>query len=104
VKQLLYVAADRQQGDDESATAYLENILSHCKSLGVEADEFGASLYPPQEINQLRDRITKSSALIESIKEEVKATKGTVPEGLELASVAVKDAQAQLTQCLGGLS
>ena len=104
VKQLLYVAADPEQGNDESSTLFLENVLKHCKNLGVEVDEFGASLYPPQEINQLCDRITKSHALVESIKEEVKAAKGSVPEGLEVASEAVTNAQTQLTQCLGGLS
>ncbi|KAG0567350.1 hypothetical protein KC19_7G128300 [Ceratodon purpureus] len=103
VKQLLYVAADPQQGNDESSTLYLENVLKHCKSLGVEVDEFGASLYPPQEINQLRDRITKSDALMESIKEEVKAAKGSVPEALDAASETVRNAQAELKQCLGGL-
>jgi hypothetical protein len=104
VKQLLYVAADPPQGNDESSTEYLENVLKHCKSLGVEVDEFGASLYPPQEINQLRDRIAKSDALVESIKEEVKAAKGSVPEALEAASETVRDGQTQLKQCLGGLS
>lgn len=104
VKQLLYVAADPQQGNDESSTLYLETVLKHCKSLGVEVDEFGASLYPPQEISQLRDRIAKSDAFVELIKEEVKLAKGSVPEGLEAASETVRSAQTQLQQCLGGLS
>lgn len=104
IKELLYVAADPQQGNDESATLYLEKVLQQCKSLGVEVDEFGASLYPPQEINQLRDRVTKSDAFVDGIKEEVKAAKGSVPEGLEVASEGVKGALAELKQCLGGLS
>lgn len=104
LKELLYVAADPQQGNDESATLYLETILQQCKTLGVEVDEFGASLYPPQEINQLRDRSIKTDALVGGITEEVKAAKGLVPEGLEVASTGVKTALAELKQSLGGLS
>lgn len=104
LKELLYVAADPQQGNDESATLYLETILKQCKTLGVEVDEFGASLYPPQEINQLRDRSVKTDALVGEITEEVKAAKGLVPEGLEAASAGVKAALAELKQSLGGLS
>lgn len=104
LKQLFYVAGDPQQGDDENSTLYLENVLKHCKNLGVEVDEFGASLYPPQEIKQLSDLITKSDALVEQIKDEVKATKGAVPEGLETASQAVMTAETTLKLCISSLS
>jgi hypothetical protein len=104
LKELLYVAADSQQGNDESATLYLENVLQQCKVLQVEVDEFGASLYPPQEINQLRDRSARADSLVGGIIEEVKVAKGSVPGSLESASEGVKTALAELKQCLGGLS
>lgn len=104
LKELLYVAADPKQGNDEASTLYLENVLKQCKSLSVEVDEFGASLYPPQEINKLRERVIKSDAIVGGIKEEVKGARGDVPEGVEVASEGVKNALVELQQRLGGLS
>lgn len=104
IKQLLYVAADGHQGNDITSTIYLENVLKHCKSLGVEVDEFGASLYPPQEMTHLRERITTTAELINLIEIEVTSSRGSVPEGLESASQALKSAGTILKQSLGGSS
>jgi hypothetical protein len=103
IKQLLYVAAEMPQDTEESSTVFLEDVLKHCKGLGAEMDEFGASLYPPQETNQLRDSIVKMEVLVDQINTQVRETRGSLPEGLDLACKSLQNAKVELTQTLGGL-
>jgi hypothetical protein len=90
------------QDTEESSTVFLEDVLKHCKGLGAEMDEFGASLYPPQETNQLRDSIVKMEVLVDQINTQVRETRGSLPEGLDLACKSLQNAKVELTQTLGG--
>ncbi|CAM6064192.1 unnamed protein product, partial [Sphagnum tenellum] len=98
IKQLLYVAAEVPvpQGTEESSTGFLENVLKHCKGLGVEVDKFGAYLHPPQQTDPLRDRIMKMETLVNLISTQVRETRGSVPEGLDLAFKSLQNAKTEL--------
>ncbi|CAK9193659.1 unnamed protein product [Sphagnum troendelagicum] len=98
IKQLLYVAAEVPvpQGTEELSTGFLENVLKHCKGLGVEVDKFGAYLHPPQQTDPLRGRIMKMETLVNLISTQVRETRGSVPEGLDLAFKSLQNAKTEL--------
>ncbi|CAK9859084.1 unnamed protein product [Sphagnum jensenii] len=98
IKQLLYVAAEVPvpQGTEESSTGFLENVLKHCKGLGVEVDKFGAYLHPPQQTDPLRGRIMKMETLVNLISTQVRETRGSVPEALDLAFKSLQNAKTEL--------
>jgi len=98
IKQLLYVAGEVPvpQGTEELSTGFLENVLKHCKALGVEVDKFGAYLYPPQQTDLLRGRIMKMETLVNLISTQVRETRGSVPEGLDLAFKSLQNAKTEL--------
>ncbi|CAK9193675.1 unnamed protein product, partial [Sphagnum troendelagicum] len=93
IKQLLYVAAEvpGPQGTEESSTGCLENVLKHCKGLGVEVDKFGAYLHPPQQTDPLRGRIMKMETIVNLISTQVSETRGSECEGLDLASKSLQN-------------
>jgi hypothetical protein len=98
IKQLLYVAAEVPvpQGTEETSTGFLENVLKHCKGLGVEVDKLGAYLHPPQQTDLLQGRIMKMETLVNLISTQVRETRGSVPEGLDLAFKSLQNAKTEL--------
>jgi hypothetical protein len=98
IKQLLYVAAEVlvPQGTKESSTGFLENVLKHCKGLGVEVDKLGAYLHPPQQTDPLHGRIMKMETLLNLISTQVRETRGSIPEGLDLALKSLQNAKTEL--------
>ncbi|XWS22444.1 hypothetical protein CRYUN_Cryun29cG0034900 [Craigia yunnanensis] len=51
----------------------LEKLLKICQGMGVEIDEIGACLYPPQEISAITLALEKTSSSINEIQQEVES-------------------------------
>lgn len=106
LKQLLYIIADISKASKdapsatEDATPTLEKLLELSKDLGVGVDELGASLYPPQEIENLQARVAEIEGLIESMQVAVLSLNESIPEDFDLALNASKDAGVSLKKVL----
>lgn len=103
LKQLLYITADISKASKdaaEDATPTLEKLLELSKDLGVGVDELGASLYPPQEVENLQARVAEMEGLIESMQVAVLSLNGSIPEDFGLALNASKDAGVSLKKVL----
>ena len=103
LKQLLYIVAAvaKPPLDRTNNTNVLEKLLVLSKDLGVGVDELGASLYPPQEIEVLQQRVQEIEGLIESLQGEVfSMSNESVPESFTSAFIACKGAAVSLTKIL----
>lgn len=54
----------------------LERLLMICKSLGLQVDEIGACLYPPQEVSAIRGASEKMGSFVGEMKVEMEKIKG----------------------------
>jgi hypothetical protein len=59
-------------------------------------DKFGAYLHPPQQTDLLRGRIMKMETLVNLISTQVRETRGSVPEGLDLAFKSLQNVKTAL--------
>lgn len=60
----------------------MEAILEICRNISREIDELGASLYPPQELEGLLERVKNVEKLLEKLEEGVLESLGDVPRKL----------------------
>ncbi|GAB2226636.1 hypothetical protein Droror1_Dr00022451 [Drosera rotundifolia] len=63
--------------DDGSCVESLEKLLKLCRGAGVEVDELGASLYPPQELPVILAASDKISDMIKEMELELDTIKGS---------------------------
>ncbi|XP_009615039.1 uncharacterized protein LOC107784470 isoform X1 [Nicotiana tabacum] len=68
----------KQESSVDNATfvASLERLLKLSQEIGLQVDELGASLYPPQEISALRAATKKISSTIDETQVELEKLKG----------------------------
>ncbi|XP_024538630.1 cyclin-D1-binding protein 1 homolog [Selaginella moellendorffii] len=85
VRQLLYVVTKAQDTSAPGKLESLEKILEQARSIGVDVDELGASVYPPQEIQEIRARSRGIESSIQMVLAEVIALHGSVPDDLAVA-------------------
>lgn len=64
----------------------LENLLKHCQAIGIQIDELGACLYPPQEVHAMKTAVDKISSIINDMLVEVESIKGTSETFLQACS------------------
>ncbi|KAF3431957.1 hypothetical protein FNV43_RR26693 [Rhamnella rubrinervis] len=55
----------------------LENLFKQCRAIGVQIDELGACLYPPQEVHAMKTALDKISSMIDEMQFELESVKGT---------------------------
>ncbi|KAA8532621.1 hypothetical protein F0562_032563 [Nyssa sinensis] len=69
----------KQENSDNSSNSVdsLERLLKLCQEIGVQVDELGACLYPPQEVPAMKAASEKISSLIDEIQLEVENLKGS---------------------------
>ncbi|EYU26076.1 hypothetical protein MIMGU_mgv1a014472mg [Erythranthe guttata] len=75
----------RENSDDISVDS-LEKILKVSQRIGVQVDELGACLYPPQEISAIKVAIEKISSLISEVEAELRNLKGCTEDFGEACS------------------
>lgn len=66
---------EMENGSDEMVDS-LERLLMICKSLGLQVDEIGACLYPPQEVSAIRGACEKMVTFVGEMKVEMEKIKG----------------------------
>lgn len=64
----------------------LENLLKQCQAIGVQIDELGACLYPPQEVHAMKTALDKISSMIDEMQVELESVKGTSDTFLQSCS------------------
>lgn len=85
----------------ESNLASLENLLKLCQGIGVQVDELGACLYPPQEVPAIQAASEKISSLLDNMQAELESLNGN-SEGFLQARNSLRNSLKQLEIELGG--
>lgn len=65
----------------------LENLLKLCQGIGVQVDELGACLYPPQEIPAMKAASEKISVSINEMQSEIENLGGTTETFVQACNV-----------------
>ncbi|XP_031499392.1 uncharacterized protein LOC116263758 [Nymphaea colorata] len=106
IKELLrFVTALSKKPDVANSTSVvvsLENLLQICEKIGVQIDELGASVYPPQETSLMNTAVRKLVECIERTRAEVQSF-DTMPEGLSQVCQALENSLNKLESDLGCL-
>lgn len=87
--------------DKESNLATLESLLHLCQGIGVQVDELGACLYPPQEIPAIKEASEKISGLLVNMQAKLGTLNGN-SEGFLKACNDLQNSLKQLKISLGG--
>ncbi|XP_022968591.1 uncharacterized protein LOC111467763 [Cucurbita maxima] len=85
----------------QSNIASLENLLKLCQGIGVQVDELGACLYPPQEIPAIKAASEKISSFLDNMQAELGSLNGN-SEGFLQACNDLQNSCKQLETELSG--
>ncbi|XP_060214703.1 uncharacterized protein LOC132641664 isoform X1 [Lycium barbarum] len=93
----------KQESSADTATfvASLERLLKLSQEIGLQIDELGASLYPPQEISALKAAMEKISSTTDEIQEELEKLKGCSEDFVKVCNglrSSLKQLEAELDQ------
>ncbi|XP_023539450.1 uncharacterized protein LOC111800101 [Cucurbita pepo subsp. pepo] len=88
---------------NESKLATLENLLRLCQGIGVQVDELGACLYPPQEVPAIKEASEKISSFLDNMQAELGSLNGN-SEGFLQACNNLRNSLKQLEIELGGFA
>lgn len=75
-----------KQNDSGDFVNSLENLLKQCQGIGVQIDELGACLYPPQEVHVMKTALDKILSMIDEMQVELESIKGTSDTFLQSCS------------------
>ncbi|CAH9139854.1 unnamed protein product [Cuscuta epithymum] len=78
----------------------LERLLKLCQGIGLQVDELGASLYPPQEISLIRASVEVISSNINEMTMELENLKGLTEDYVKACN-GLRNALTQLESVLG---
>ncbi|GJU51824.1 cyclin-D1-binding protein 1-like protein [Tanacetum coccineum] len=65
------------QNESNQTVDSLEKLLAICQSMGLQVDEIGACLYPPQEVSAIRTASEKMLSLVGEMQAELEKIKGS---------------------------
>lgn len=65
------------QNESNETVDSLEKLLTVCQSMGLQVDEIGACLYPPQEVSAIRTASEKMVSLVGEMQAELEKIKGS---------------------------
>ncbi|KAF8394010.1 hypothetical protein HHK36_020212 [Tetracentron sinense] len=78
----------------------LERLLKLCQGIGVQVDELGACLYPPQEVSAMKNAAEKISTVSDEMQAEVRSLEGS-SEAFSQACEGLESSVRQLLSELG---
>ncbi|KAI3467031.1 hypothetical protein Pfo_023694 [Paulownia fortunei] len=92
----------QQESSDGCAISVdsLEKLLKLCQGIGVQVDELGACLYPPQEISAIKVALEKISSFTNETEVEIRNLKGFT-EDFSKACTGLRSSLRQLETELG---
>lgn len=102
VKELIrsITALLQQESSDAVSVDSLEKLLKISQGIGVQVDELGACLYPPQEISAIKVALEKISSFSNETETELKNLKGFT-EDFSKACSGLRSSLRQLESELG---
>ncbi|CAA7052300.1 unnamed protein product [Microthlaspi erraticum] len=75
VKELIHVITGRikmeNPKDDSEFVDWFEKLLKLCQGVGVEIDELGACVYPPQELSLMKETVERIRGYVGEIEDDV---------------------------------
>ncbi|KAL2904778.1 Cyclin-D1-binding protein 1-like protein [Bienertia sinuspersici] len=77
--------------DEHEGIESLEKLLKSCRSIGVQVDELGACLYPPQEFSTIEKSCKEMSSLVDEINKDLDCLSGST-EAFSQGYKALKNA------------
>lgn len=77
--------------DEHGGVESLEKLLKLCRSIGVQLDELGACLYPPQEFSAIAKACKEMSGLVDEVGKELDCLNGST-EAFSQGCKALKNA------------
>ncbi|CAL8995062.1 unnamed protein product [Prunus brigantina] len=86
--------------DSSNLVDSLEKLLRMCQGIGVQIDELGASLYPPQEVPTMKAALGKISSFVDDMQAELQNLKGNL-EAFCQACNCLKSSLGQLESAVG---
>lgn len=92
-----------ENANKESNLASLENLLKQCQGIGLQVDELGACLYPPQEGPAIKVASEKIFSFLDNMQAELESLNGN-SEGFLQVCDNLRDSLKQLETELGGFS
>ncbi|KAF8390067.1 hypothetical protein HHK36_024588 [Tetracentron sinense] len=78
----------------------LERLLKLCQDIGVQVDELGACLYPPQEVPAMKNAAEKISTVTDEMQAEVRSLEGS-SEAFSRSCEGLESSVRQLLSELG---
>ncbi|KAL8463444.1 hypothetical protein ACS0TY_033419 [Phlomoides rotata] len=102
VKELIrsITALLQQESSDAISVESLEKLLKLCQGIGVQVDELGACLYPPQEISAIKVAVERISSFTNETETELKNVKGFTDDFSKACS-GLRSSLSQLESELG---
>nr|XP_048318407.1 uncharacterized protein LOC107429399 isoform X2 [Ziziphus jujuba var. spinosa] len=100
IRSITSLLKQEKPADNGDFVNSLENLLKQCQAIGIQIDELGACLYPPQEIHALKTAVDKISSIINDMLVEVESIKGTSETFLQACS-GLRDSLRQFKSELG---
>lgn len=88
------------QAESNQTVNSLEKLLTICKSMGLQVDEIGACLYPPQEVSAIKSACEKMVSFVAEMQVELENIKGC-SDTFVSASNALTSSLKQLELGLG---
>lgn len=73
--------------DNSDFVDSLEKLLKFCQELGLQIDEIGACLYPPQEVPVIKASMEKIQSIIDEMQGELEGLEGASDVFLEACNV-----------------
>ncbi|KAI5353213.1 hypothetical protein L3X38_006106 [Prunus dulcis] len=86
--------------DSSNLVDSLEKLLRMCQGIGIQIDELGASLYPPQEVPTMKAALGKISSFVDDMQAELQNLKGNL-EAFCQACTCLKSSLGQLESAVG---
>ncbi|PWA81957.1 hypothetical protein CTI12_AA102370 [Artemisia annua] len=88
------------QNESNETVNSLEKLLTICQSMGLQVDEIGACLYPPQEVSAIRTASEKMVSLVGEMQAELEKIKGS-SDDFSHSSKGLISSLEQLESALG---
>ncbi|KAJ7943070.1 Cyclin-D1-binding protein [Quillaja saponaria] len=88
--------------DSSNFVDYVENLLKLCQGIGVQIDEIGACLYPPQEVPAMKAASEKMYSILDDMLVVVEGLKGTLEafqEACNRLRSSLRQLESELSSC-----
>lgn len=77
IRSITYLLKKKDSDGSSDSVNSLEKLLKLCQGIGVQVDELGACLYPPQEFTSIKAASEKMSSMVDEMQVELDKLNGS---------------------------